>query len=145
MFVLHCFRVTLLQYCSHLSLIFVSVPMKLLSIERNFTGHKLPADTGEMRTTQGVWECSISMTESFQGAHRYQSGTVTHFCLSWWKILKSIINNRCVNPIFFLAEMVAVQRSTWRLFLHCKVRLASRNKQAWGDRYRFWILKSSSF
>lgn len=80
-----------------------------------FTGHKAPADTGEFRATRGARGCSISMTESFQGAHRYRSGAVTHFCLGWWNILKSIINNICVAR-FFLAEMVAEQRSTWRLF-----------------------------
>lgn len=73
------------------------------------------------------------MTESFHGACRYQSGAVTHFCLGWWKILKSIINNICVTRFFFgffsPAELVAVQRSTWHLFLLGKVRLASSNKQ----------------
>lgn len=95
MFALRCLLVTQLQHCSHLSLIFVGVPAKLLSIELNFTDHKLPADTGEFRATRGGRGCSISMTESFQGAHRYRSGAVTHFCLGCWKILKSIINNIC--------------------------------------------------
>lgn len=60
------FSADFVRRCSNIVLIhfFVSVPMKRFSIELNFTGHTLPADTGELCTTHSGDYGSVRFNQS---------------------------------------------------------------------------------